>query len=156
MSDEFFVATKLHISRTQLQKLFPYILHFYIPMRTTRLWPVEYIDALAEYHQSNKRLYATTNVVDFASLESSALLVKKIQKAFARQLRSKEEFTAEEVAKLLCISRMTVSQWQKAKVFTPVTERVELRQGSGRGERDMFLFPQSELRRIGEWRVPKV
>lgn len=161
MSDKFFVATgfvttKLHVSRTQLQKLFPHILHFYIPKRTTRLWPVAYIDALGAYHQSNKRRAATTNVGDFASLRSSLLLVEQIQEAFEKRLSSKEKFTANEVADLLCISLMTVTDWRKAGVFTSVMEEVSLKQGPGQGKRELHLFPQSELRRAGEWRLPQV
>lgn len=147
-------ARILGVKDTHVDHLSPYLLRFFVTRPKTQLFSRSYIEGYRDYLRESGQPVTVTTARSFASTDQAIQLVEKAWAAFEKRLKGKKEHTVREAAELLCVSRMTITDWYRAGFLTPTPQTVDPQRYGGRGQREILLFPQSEIRRLGEWQLP--
>jgi hypothetical protein len=161
MTEKFFlspgeVSARLQVpSSIQRNRLAVSMFLLYIPKRRTRLWPSRYVNGLAKYLYDNMLPPIIVEARDFARLSETVELIKSIQAEFEAKLGRKKLFTTDETAAIFCVNRGTVGNWRTTGIIKSVPCDMQPKRDNSRGRLAEYLFPQKELRQIGEWKLPK-
>lgn len=122
---------------------------------TTRLWPERYIVDFATHTRSKAHRSVAQTAKVYLTLPRVTMLMEEVQEEFEKRLTAHKTFTSQQVADVFCVSRMTVSNWREKGVMVPASDDNLPKRGQGSGRQVEYAFPQSELRRISQWHLPK-
>lgn len=155
------VCEQLDISRSQLQNLTPFIPHlaFYVSRQTTstrqtRLFPTAYITALAAYLRQNSVSATVASVTAFSRTPTARDRLGTARSALETAISARGEHTPAQIAEMLGIGRMTVANWEQARVFHVERRGHEPKRRRNDGIQVRHFIPANEVRYAANWVIP--
>lgn len=144
-------------NRSQMQNLFPFVPHLYVPQRQTRLFPTSYINALNGH--LNGRSATLALVRQFNTTADARRLIVEMQADLTAAIDQRKEHTPAQVADILSVARATVSGWIKSGTLAFSEKRLHKGEIVPMGPRQrrvmgrQFITPQM-IRDATRWVMP--
>jgi hypothetical protein len=142
---------RLKASQSMLWKVKPHLPALLLP-NDMRRYPYDYITALADYLKKHKQTATKITVFEFGATDAAQDLIVDVQRQWKETLAGGRIFTAYELADLLRIGRMTITDWERAGSLT-----VRRKDSTGkRGSQETLHITSAEVRRTSTWYIPKL
>lgn len=120
-----------------------------------RLFPTDYIVALAEYRPLGVYTLAG-RVSAFTKTAWAHQLQTEATQRITRVLDNTTELTTTQVAELLCVSREAVANWYESGALRVTRSTRQVRRKEGAQPREFITASTAELRRFIVWHLPIV
>lgn len=147
-------ATRLGVTRSQLQNLFPYLPYLYISKRQTRLFPAAYIEAYAASLSRCGKPATIGTARSFWTTPGAGSILDAAQTRIKESLNSNIHYTANELMALLDVSRMTVTVWYQGGVFRAIRQQNPPKRARGKSWRVTLLIPAADVKKALVWKLP--
>ena len=145
---------QLGIDRFQLVYMSEYIPHIEVTGKKF-LWPSEYIVGLGDFLAEGALAYEV-GIPLYAQYPAAQGLVFWILEQYEAMISASEAYTNKELSEMFNVGRATINDWVSDGTLVPEMRRVHSTKQFGPRYRDVPHFPQEQVRRIFEWKLPQM